>query len=198
MSRFSILLADALQETVPLSAAQVSALQEHCELLQRWNRRMNLTSVRKLDEIVLRHYAESVFLAAQLPPGALRIADIGSGPGFPGLPVAVMRPECRLTLVESNSRKCVFLRESTRAFTNVTVAECRAASLRESFDWVVSRAVAWREVLPVTHRIAESTAFLLGEADAKGLSERGEFVWKYPIPIPWGDRRVILIGERST
>ena len=70
-------------ESVALSAAQVSALERHYELLVRWNAVLNLTAIRDLTEAVERHYCESLFLAAHFPPGSLRIADLGSGRAFP-------------------------------------------------------------------------------------------------------------------
>ena len=113
-----------------LSAEQASSLQEHYALLVRWNRRLNLTRIEDMEEAVELHYAESLFLGSNLPPGELRIADVGSGGGFPGFPVAVLRPECRVTLIEAHQRKAVFLKEASRGLANVTVTSKRAASAR--------------------------------------------------------------------
>src|SRR5260370_802044 len=85
-----------------LTSAQMEALAAHLQLLQKWNRKINLTAIRDLPEAVRRHIAESLFLAAQLPPGPVTICDLGSGGGFPGVPVAIARPDCRVTLVESD------------------------------------------------------------------------------------------------
>ena len=125
---------------------QLGQLESHYELLLRWNRKLNLTRIEELEDVVRLHYCESLFLSQCLPPGPLRIVDVGSGGGFPGIPVAVSRPECEVTLVESHQRKAVFLREATRGLTNVTVAAKRAEDLVGSFDWVVSRAVAPAEI----------------------------------------------------
>src|SRR5581483_9324513 len=97
----------------------------------RWNKTLNLTRVESLEQAVERHYAESLFLAAHLPVGALRIVDVGSGPGFPGFPVAVVRGDCAVTLVESHQRKAVFLREASRPLENVEVVAKRAEDVGE-------------------------------------------------------------------
>src|ERR1017187_6190482 len=100
----------------------------------RWNRSLNLTAIRSREEAIERHYCESLFLGARLPAGALRIADVGSGAGFPGFPVAVLRPECSVTLIESHKRKAVFLREASRTLPNVRVFAKRAEDVGERFD----------------------------------------------------------------
>ena len=113
-----------------LSAVQEQALERHYELMVRWNARLNLTRITDEADAARRHYAESLFLAWCLPPGSLRIVDIGSGPGFPGFPIAVARPEVQVTLVESVSKKAMFLKEASRGEANVQVIAGRAESLR--------------------------------------------------------------------
>ncbi len=113
---FRALLEKELQPWLTLSHDQVRHLWEHYEVLLRWNERINLTSIPPGEEMVLRHYCESLFFAAHLPvaPPAMSILDMGSGAGFPGVPLAILRPDSRVTLLESHQRKAVFLRESTR------------------------------------------------------------------------------------
>ena len=105
-------------------------LEAHYRLLLLWNRTLNLSAITGLEEAVERHYCESLFLGAHLPPGSLAIVDIGSGAGFPGLPVAVLRPECSVTLIESHQRKAVFLREASRGLPGVRVVAKRAEDVR--------------------------------------------------------------------
>jgi 16S rRNA (guanine(527)-N(7))-methyltransferase RsmG len=167
-----------------LSALQLDLLEQHYNLLVKWNARMNLTRVTAPDEAARIHYAESLMLGQALPRGPLRIADIGSGPGFPGVPIAVFRPDSNVDLVESDQRKCVFLRESTRALANVRVLPIRGeeiAKIADSYDWVVSRAVTPSSVLKL--RLAPKAAILMSDAASIG-AER-------VIPIPWGSQRVI-------
>jgi 16S rRNA G527 N7-methylase RsmG len=138
MSEFSRLLSSCWPS---LSPEQIALLANHYDLLTRWNRRLNLTSVANLHEMIRLHYFESLFLGAQLPRGPLSILDAGSGAGFPGIPIAVLRPECSVTLSESRSRKAVFLREATRELSNVSVFSGRAEDWKGAVDWVVARAV---------------------------------------------------------
>src|SRR5579862_3703661 len=92
----------SLVGVISLRDAQIEALFRHYEALVRWNRVLNLTAIRDQVEAIQRHYFESIFLAAHLPKEPLRIADLGSGAGFPGFPVAVVRPDCHVSLIESH------------------------------------------------------------------------------------------------
>jgi 16S rRNA (guanine527-N7)-methyltransferase len=184
-----------LTECFPgLSEHQISLLWAHYELLSRWNRVLNLTSIRDLAEVVARHYCESLLLGAQLPPEPVSVLDVGSGGGFPGIPIAVLRPDCSLTLAESHHRKAVFLREATREYPNVRVAARRAEETGEQFDWTVSRAVRWSDVLKVR---AAHVGLLLGAEDASQLRRKASiFEWEDPIELP-GKRRVLIIGHQA-
>ena len=178
----------------PLTREQVSALYGHYALLARWNKALNLTTVMGLEESVLRHYCESLFLGERLPECAGAVLDVGSGAGFPGVPVAVLRSDCNVTLAESHQRKAVFLREATRGFANVRVEPRRAEELDTGgFDWVVSRAVKWSEVVPLAQH---GVVLLLGQDDAVELLRVRTFNWLPPAPLPWGKRRVLVIGSR--
>ncbi len=128
---------------------------------------MNLTSVEDGAELAQFHYAESLALARALPDAALSIVDIGSGAGFPGIPVAIVRPDCRVTLVESNKRKAVFLREAARGLANVEVLAERAEKISGPYDYAVSRAVRPQFVMKLS--LAEDFAFLLSETEFKTL-----------------------------
>jgi 16S rRNA (guanine527-N7)-methyltransferase len=165
-------------------------LEEHYRLLQLWNKKLNLTSENSLE----RHYGESVFLAEHLPPGALHVVDIGSGAGFPGFPVAVVRPDCQVTLVESHQRKAVFLKEASRPHTNIRVLAKRAEEIEERFDWAISRGVSYRDLKVNLKRLAANAALLSG-ADAPP-PELG-FDWLAPIPLP-GSRQRFLYVSRET
>ena len=190
---FSDLLRRELGSVAELTAAQAAALEAHYELLVRWNRTVNLTSIRTLEEAVQRHYCESLFLGAHLQPGALRIADIGSGAGFPGIPVAVLRPDCHVSLIESHQRKAVFLREACRNLANVRVCAARAEDLREAFDVAISRAVSYRDLAPSLMRIAPNADLLTGaEEPPEGIG----FVWQPGIRLPWGSQRFLRKGHR--
>lgn len=180
-----------------LTVDQLKVLFEHYQLLERWNLKMSLTSVKAGPEMVIRHYCESLFFGANIPGEPGSIADIGSGAGFPGVPIAVLRPACKVSLVESNQRKAVFLRESTRSLDNVSVLAKRAEDLSERFDWVVSRAVDPMTVLDLTPSLATNVGLMVGEGDFLELKKLPNIAWPEPIRLPWGDRRVCVYG-RST
>jgi 16S rRNA (guanine527-N7)-methyltransferase len=192
---FSELLSRHFAAIRPLSALEISRLQSHYELLVRWNKVLNLTSVRRLEEAVVRHYCESLFLAVHLPGEPVSVVDVGSGAGFPGIPLAVLRPDCRVTLAESHQRKAVFLREATRSYAHVRVEARRAEDIPGSFDWVIARAVRWERVLPLARRWV---GLLVGQEDAQAVNLSAGFQWLPAVPLPWGRSRVLVRGVRSS
>jgi 16S rRNA (guanine527-N7)-methyltransferase len=191
---FADLLQRELAAWVTLSPEQVSRLYEHYGLLERWNRRMNLTSVEPGRELVVRHYCESLFFAAQLENHGSSVVDVGSGAGFPGVPIAILKPDSRVSLVESNQRKAVFLREATRHMANVSVVAQRAETVSHSFDWLVSRAVNPKDVVGLVPRLASRIGLMLGESDFLEIRNAKHIAWSEPIQLPWGDRRICVLG----
>ena len=179
---FRELLVRAVSGFCKLSELQIDQLEQHYNLLQRWNRVLNLTRIEAVEDVVERHFGESLFLASRLPEGALRIADVGSGAGFPGIPVAIARPECSVTLVESHQRKAVFLKEASRGLSNVQVVARQFEDVPGPFDWVVSRAVRRDEVEAASKGKSSGVALLVA-GDAVGSD----------IPMPWGDRRKLVM-----
>ena len=173
-----------------LSPVQLDALEKHYQLMLRWNGRLNLTRVTAVENAVQLHYCESLLLGLHLPSGPLTVADVGSGAGFPGIPIAILRPETSMTLIESDQRKAVFLREASRGLSNVSVAGTRADAVSGSCDWIVSRAVAYQDLFPL--KFASNFALLIGENHAVELNA------SRVIRVPWGDHRVIAIVPRET
>lgn len=194
---FIQLLTQELKPWVNLSAEQVNQLYQHYALLVEWNKKISLTSVKPGPEMVIRHYCESLFFGAHLPvaPTSSIVLDIGSGAGFPGAPMAVLRPDWRLVLIESIQRKAVFLREATRHLSNVRVLSKRAEDVSEPGDWIVSRAVDPREVLRSFPRLAPRVGLMLGEDDFSKLRQFPDIAWATPLRLPWGDRRLCVYGE---
>jgi 16S rRNA (guanine527-N7)-methyltransferase len=192
---FAELLRERLGSIIELSPLQIEQLEKHFELLNRWNRVLNLTSLRKPEELVERHYCESLFLASHLPDGSLRIADVGSGAGFPGIPAAIAKPGSCVALIESHQRKAVFLREAIRELANIKVLAVRAENVRDTFEWVMSRAVRFTEIEKVAAKLAPNVAILGGDECPNDAC----FTWNNPIRIPWGDQRKLWLGFlRST
>jgi 16S rRNA (guanine(527)-N(7))-methyltransferase RsmG len=171
-----------------LSPSQIGALEAHYQLLTQWNARLNLTRIESVEDAVRLHYCESLFVGTKLPAGPLRVVDVGSGAGFPGIPIAILRPECTLTLVESHQRKGVFLREASRNLKNVCVVTDRAENLSSDYDWLISRAVS--PVVILNLKLAKNFAALIGADDIAKFD--------YSYPIPWGTNRYLAFHvERS-
>jgi 16S rRNA (guanine527-N7)-methyltransferase len=161
-----------------LTSDQLILLEQHYQLLLRWNQKMNLTRITSLRDAVRYHYCESLYLAHSLPEAPLRIVDIGSGAGFPGIPVAIYRPDCAVHLAESHQRKAVFLSEATRGLPNIRVLSIRAEDITESYDWLISRAVRPKDVLKL--KLAPNVAVLGTEGEK----------------LPWGESRALFHVER--
>jgi 16S rRNA (guanine(527)-N(7))-methyltransferase RsmG len=182
-----------------LNPSQIDQLHNHYQLLQRWNQRMNLTTVEPGPEMVVRHYCESLFFSANLPAGKdeISVFDAGSGAGFPGIPMAVLKPHWQVTLIESNQRKAVFLREASRHMPNVTVVATRIERATAQGDWLIARAVDPREILRNIPRLAQNVGLMLGESDFSTIQSEFAIAWAEPLRLPWGDRRICAFG-RST
>jgi len=127
-----------------LAAGVPEKISQYYALLEHWNSRLNLTAIRDPEEALRRHFVECVFCAQHLPPRISTLLDYGSGAGFPGIPIALCRPEIRVTLAESQGKKASFLREAVRSLEGI--AEVYAGRVEEmpasrSFDAVSLRAV---------------------------------------------------------
>src|ERR1041384_6900386 len=136
-ARIAELLQPFAGELAPEHLRQIST---YIDILLKWNQKTNLTAVRDPEQVVLRHFGESLFAAKTLlaPDAALAVIDVGSVAGFPGLPLKLWAPRITLTLVEAHAKKATFLREVVRAlaFGNVNVATARAETLKEEADLV--------------------------------------------------------------
>jgi len=210
-----------VEEPAVLLPPQLQDISTYIDILQRWNSRINLTAIRDEEEIVTRHFGESLFAARHLFPNtphvgtaalgcpaerssAIRVADLGSGAGFPGLPIKLWAPEISLTLIESNQKKASFLREVVRVLTltNVDIQNIRAEDLSgtQTFDAVTLRAVEhFNSALPLAASLLTPTgrlALLIGSSqEDQACSTLRDFSWQ-PIPVPKSKSRVLLMGER--
>lgn len=203
----SQLLEGVLSEVgLVLSEVQVRRLAGHFSLLLRWNEKINLTSVRKPEEIVTRHFEESLFLAKLLPMRAGLMVDVGSGAGFPGLPLKIAWPSVETVLLEPNKKKATFLKEVIRG-CDLKGIEVRTERLEEVAEGeLAGRAalVTLRAIKPSPELLADlkrllapggRVALLLGNQDASHLAKSPDFQWEDPVRIPRSLRRVVLIGR---
>ena len=125
-----------------LDDAAIGQLLDYVELLQRWNAAYNLTAVRDPAEMVTRHLLDSLAILPHVHGATL--ADLGSGAGLPGIPLAIAAPEREILLVDSNGKKARFLREAVRklGLTHTRVAESRVENVEGTFECITARAFA--------------------------------------------------------
>jgi len=202
-------LLEPFLESSSLSDQQLESLAVYLELLVKWNSKLNLTAIRDPNEIVTRHFGESLFAARKVFPSgdstqtAIGTAiDVGSGAGFPGLPTKLWVPSLKITLVESNQRKATFLREVIRALKpeGMTVVTERAEKLSIKADLVTLRAVErFEHVLPIAFNLkkpAGKLAILIG-ASQIGAAQKllSNAQWLAPIKVPNSSSRVLLVAE---
>ena len=186
-----------------LTDSQLASLAKYLELLTKWNQTIPLTSIQDDTEVVARHFGESIFAGPLLPTSRGRLADVGSGAGFPGLPLKIAFPGLQVTLLEPNIKKCAFLREvqSALGLPAVEVVRNRYEDFHASpgsFDFVCSRALGgykrlllWSKVVlkPGGHVI-----LWLGTEDSNLLTRIKDWNWALPIKIPESRQRVLLMG----
>jgi 16S rRNA (guanine527-N7)-methyltransferase len=141
---------------VRLTQAQLAAFERYSQELTIWNRRVNLTAITDPGEIGLKHFLDSLSCLLELKPRpGDRLVDVGTGAGFPGIPLKLAQPTLRLVLVESIGKKADFCRHIVERLelADVEVLEARAEAVgrdpkhRERYDWAVARAVAPLPVL---------------------------------------------------
>jgi 16S rRNA (guanine527-N7)-methyltransferase len=174
-------------------------LSVYLELILKWNARINLTAIRSPEEIVRRHFGESLFVGARL--GACEtLLDFGSGAGFPGIPMQLMRPEVAVTLAESRSRKAAFLREVLRTLglrTEVWPGRVEGMPTGRRFDVVAMRAVEDMAAAVVeAERRAKERVLVLGTAGFPVLADVEGFMSGEPEALPGSDDSVLWVARR--
>jgi 16S rRNA (guanine527-N7)-methyltransferase len=194
-----------LEFGVDANAEQVLCIQRYIALLLKWNEKINLTAIREPLEILYRHFCESMYAAVTVPLERGRLADVGSGGGFPGLPLKIIRPELEIFLVESNVKKATFLAETIRELElqGARVIVSRYQDLSEEvtpLDVVCSRAVGeFRSFLgwSGSPQIAtEQVVLWIGAGDLEEAQKERGWQWRDPIAIPQSLRRFLLVGRR--
>jgi 16S rRNA (guanine527-N7)-methyltransferase len=186
---------------------QVLQIQQYMALLLAWNEKVNLTAIRDPLEILYRHFCESMFAAIAVPVENGRLADVGSGAGFPGIPLKIIRPELLTFLVESNMKKVTFLAEVVRniELSDARVLVSRYEELGEEItpiDFVCSRALGEFEPFlawAASERVAAKQVILwIGGRDLDAARRGGAWEWREPIAVPHSLRRYLLVGTRKS
>jgi 16S rRNA (guanine527-N7)-methyltransferase len=191
---------------VVVNDEQIRQIQQYMALLLKWNDAMNLTAIQDPLEILYRHFCESMFGASLIATTGGRLADVGSGGGFPGLPLKIVRPDLEVCLIDSNVKKATFLAEVVRelALPRARVLVSRYEELDEEvapLDIACSRAVGeFAQFLSwaASERIGATTIMLwIGGRDLDEVRGSKAWNWNEPVAIPQSLRRFVLVGTRA-
>ncbi|MEN1972768.1 16S rRNA (guanine(527)-N(7))-methyltransferase RsmG [Luteimonas sp. MJ204] len=192
-----------------LDPALAAPLRRYLDLLARWNRTYNLTAIRDPREMVTLHLLDSLSMHAHVR-GIARLADLGTGAGLPGIPLAIALPALQVTLVESNGKKARFLREAVRTLglANAQVAESRAEAvdMPGAFDAITARAMATlADILAVGGHLLAPGGRLLAmkgarpEAELAALPAGWQLEAVHPLAVPGlaAERHLIVVGRAA-
>jgi 16S rRNA (guanine527-N7)-methyltransferase len=177
----------------------------YSDLLLRWNRRISLTTITDPLEILRFHFGESLLAISSVPIRHGRLADVGSGAGFPAIPIRMVCKDVALTLIESNRKKAAFLAEVARelGLSRVQIRPERMEDVDDrnvGFDFITARAIAIDDIFLrwASNHLKPSgiMALWLGRDDSGKISLSSSWKWRDPINVPGTDRRVILVGSK--
>lgn len=186
------------------SSAQIAMVREYVLLLLKWNQSISLTTITNPDEIISRHFGESMFASKLMPVENCRLADVGTGPGFPGLPLKILSPTLDLVLIESNKKKYAFLAEVVRTLglKGIEVLPERFEQIRpETLKANAITARALGDFKQLLHWSAQAllpgghVMLWLGAEDATRVATNPAWIWEPATRIPDSQRRFILIGR---
>ena len=185
----------------PLAPGTGEKFSAYYDLLVRWNAKLNLTAIRSSDEILRRHFVECIFCAQRLPTGIESLLDYGSGAGFPGIPIALCRPNIRVTLAESQGKKASFLREAVRELgieADVYAGRVEEMPVDRQFDGVTLRAVDRMQeaVERASLRVVEGRWLVLLANPA--LIRLPEGFLAEELPTPGLEAGVLVLARRLT
>jgi 16S rRNA (guanine527-N7)-methyltransferase len=192
---------------LPAYDDQVLQVQQYIEILLAWNEKINLTAIRDPLEILYRHFCESMYASVAVPVENGRLADVGSGGGFPGLPLKIIHPNLRVFLVESNLKKATFLTEVVRrlGLKDTQVLVRRYEELHEEMaplDYVCSRALgeysSFLEWAGSKETGAKKVILWIGARDLPEIQKISSWNWQEPIAVPHSLQRLLLVGSKKS
>jgi 16S rRNA (guanine527-N7)-methyltransferase len=202
------LIADTLRVYgVGASPALCDGIRTYVELLLRWNHKIALTTITDPQEILRLHFGESMFAVNEVPIRHGRLADVGTGAGFPAIPISMAAPKIACVLIESNQKKATFLAEVIRALKLDRIEVFRGRmedypASKTQFDFTVCRALGmhnsflkWsaKQLAP-----GGKVVYWVGDEDAAKISADQAWSWQNPSRIPESQHRALLIGELRT
>jgi 16S rRNA (guanine527-N7)-methyltransferase len=189
---------------VKVSEDQMLKIREYLSILLKWNSIISLTAITDPIEIVSRHFGESMYVASIMPVENGRLADVGTGAGFPGLALKILCPDLHTILIEPNKKKSAFLAEVVRALalTDVEVIDSRYEDIRAEAgfaNFVVSRALGgYPPLLKWSKSVLADRGHVIlwvGGEDTTSVSNTPSWTWRPAIRIPESQRRFVLIGR---
>lgn len=203
---------------IHFSVEQIEQFFEYMKLLIEWNEKMNLTAITEPEEIIVKHFVDSITILNEIENNS-KIVDVGTGAGFPGIPLSIMNPTLKITLVDSLNKRLIFLREVVNKLNlkNIEIIHARAEELgqdkkyRESFDYATSRAVAKLVVLseyliPLVKKNGKIISMKAGGAQEeikeaqqaiKVLGGKMEKVEEFMLPETDIERTIVIIKKEE-
>jgi 16S rRNA (guanine527-N7)-methyltransferase len=189
---------------VTAAEEQLSRIRDYTTLLLKWNRSISLTSITDPMEVVSRHFGESMYASKLLPVEKCRLADVGSGAGFPGLALKIADPSIQLVLIESNKKKAAFLSEAARTlgFSDVEIRPERYEEIRP--DAICAHILTARALGDFKQLLRWSRSALVrrghivlwvGSEDSTRITRTPGRIWQPAAHIPESRRRYILVGR---
>jgi 16S rRNA (guanine527-N7)-methyltransferase len=206
------LLKNGLDEIdVAYSESQLRAFMIYLSELKKWNSTYNITALKTDEEIIIKHFLDSLLYLKAMPDGNIKLADIGTGGGFPGIPIKIIRPQTELTLIEPSRKKAYFLKNIVRktGLSEITVLQQRIEQLGDKFnscfDLIVSRATfSIKEFLDLACPFLNDTGRLVISKGPKAEDELRQFnkapgitpvenILSVKLPFTDAQRHIILL-----
>ena len=183
-----------LQRWYPASAELGEACLRHFELMVKWNPKLNLTRILDVRLAARRHYAESLRLVRFLQELGSRFVDLGSGAGFPGVPVGLARPDWSVILLESDVRKNTFLKEACRGYANFSFSTLRSDRFVGDVHAVITRAVRFEDVSGLAKRLSVPALWITSAAELEKVP-RGTCVAEVLEELPLNDGLIVKLDR---
>ena len=208
MNREKLLKQGLKELEVSCSGEQIRSFMTYLSELKKWNRAYNLTALKKDEDIIIKHFLDSLLYIKAFPEGELKLIDAGTGAGFPGIPIKIVRPEIDITLIESSRKKTAFLRHIARSLglADLKVLEQRFEHLgkehERAYDLIISRAtfgiseflkIACPYVKEGGRLILNKGPKLSEELKKSGAAEAVKEVLNLQLPITKDERNLVIL-----